>query len=111
MKFLDHFKWDKDKHSIYFFCAVLGRCSFPTEPLYPHILVHSVPLSPAQDIPPDGVWVLFSGGTARETICTVGKACRAVERSLTKQDGNVSACLPEGALQPVSSPQGEGSKG
>lgn len=69
--------------------------------------VHSLLLSSAQNIPPDGVWMLFSGVTARVTISTVGKSYRAVESSLTKQDENVSARPPKGALQPVSHPQGE----
>lgn len=70
---------------------------FLEEPVYPHTSgphrsVHSLLLSSAQDIPPDGVWVPFSGGTARVTMSTVGKSYRAVESSLMKQDGN--ECLP-----------------
>lgn len=82
---------------------------FLEEPVYPqasgpHMSVHSLLLSSAQDIPPGGVWMPFSGGTARVTMSTVGKSYRAVESSLTRQDGSGNACLPEGALQPVSHP-------
>lgn len=76
----------------------------------PHMSVRFLVLSPTKDTAPNGVWMLFSEGTARVTISSVGKGYRAVERNLTKQDGNASACPPESALQPVCHPCGEGSK-
>lgn len=72
---------------------------FLEEPVYPHApgphsSVHSLLLSCAQNIPPDGDWMPFSGGTARVTMPTVGKSYRTVESSLTRQDGNVNVCPP-----------------
>lgn len=83
------------KYSIHFLYAPSGDFSGGTSLPHtsgPRMSVHSLLLSSAQDIPPDGVWVPFSGGTARVTVSTVGKSYRAVESSLTKQDGN--ECLP-----------------
>ena len=72
--------------------------------------MHSLLWSPEQEVPLDKVWMLFSGGTARVTTATLGKGYRAVERSLTKQDGNVHACPPEGTVQPVNHLHEKGSK-